>query len=177
MIKGFESLSLEAYPDGKAADGSTRYSIGYGHSGAKKGDTITREQADALFRSDIAQRELALMADIKQPATTQGQFDALASFAYNVGLAAFAASTLLRHHNRGAYDAAAAEFPRWIHSGGAVDERLKARRITERNIYAVSSPSLEVASAGGAGMALLFFCPYCSRRSDVHFSIVKAGEG
>ena len=178
MLRGLEGLSLRAYPDGENPDGSIKYSIGYGHSGAKKGDEITAEQAEALLDSDVRVRDLVLNNAITEPRTTQGQWDAMASLAYNVGLPAFEASTLLRRHNNGDFASAALEFPRWKHSAGLVDKRLVNRRKVESELYAQTSPrsdliDAETVAAGGAGMALLFFCPYCSHPCAVRCSVGK----
>jgi lysozyme len=181
MLKGFEGLRLEAYPDGTNEDGSPKYSIGYGHSGAKKGDRIMPSQADSLFDADVAERERAVADAVALHVTTPGQFDALVSLAYNIGLPAFRSSTLLRLHNASDYAGAAEQFSRWVHSGGKVDPRLTLRRNVERDLYRNASPSLmpatgdplEVAEAGGLGM-MLFFCPSCSSPCDVRFSVARA---
>jgi lysozyme len=65
----------------------------------------------------------------------QGQFDALVSFSFNVGLGALGSSTLLRKLNAGDYRGAAAEFPRWNKAGGKVYEGLTRRRAAERSLF------------------------------------------
>lgn len=125
---------LTAYPDGGG------YSIGYGHHGAKAGDVISRAEADRLFDADVERFERAVSLGASSP--SQQQFDALVSFAYNVGAGSqsqgsgFLGSTLLKKHNAGDYAGAAAEFQRWNKSGGAVHQGLIARRAREASVYA-----------------------------------------
>jgi lysozyme len=64
-----------------------------------------------------------------------GQFSALVSFAYNVGVPRFATSTLLRRLNRADYEGAAAEFERWIYAAGRKLPGLVRRRLAERNLF------------------------------------------
>lgn len=176
LIKSLEGLELEAYPDGTNPDGSSRYSIGYGHNGVPKGSTITRAQAESIFLSDLSRFETAVNNLVREPRTTQQQFDALVSFAWNVGEGAkgLAGSTLLRLHNEGDFSGAAAEFPRWIHSGGVVDPRLVSRRAVERELYQQGIPVPDTLRppaepepldtrppVAAAGIGVLFFCPSC----------------
>lgn len=73
---------------------------------------LTNEQAFTLLDQDINSREAELMACIRVPLTPH-QRDALVSFAYNIGLSAFKASTLLRLLNLGDYDAVPGQMRRW----------------------------------------------------------------
>ena len=66
---------------------------------------------------------------------TQGQFDALVSFAYNLGARALSTSTLLQKLNAGDYTGAADEFPRWNKAGGKVLPGLTWRREAERALF------------------------------------------
>ena len=71
---------------------------------------------------------------VKVPISQQ-MFDALVSFAYNVGAANMAASTLVRKLNAGDINGAAAEFDRWVFSGGARLAGLTKRRDAERALF------------------------------------------
>lgn len=81
LIKQFEGCRLTAY---KCPAGV--WTIGYGHTaGVKEGQTITQEQADAYLREDLAKYERHVAKYDKQYIWTQNQFDAMVSFAYNIG--------------------------------------------------------------------------------------------
>ena len=127
LIQGFEGLSLKAYPD------AAGYSIGYGHFGAKPGDVITREQAEALFDQDVAKYELAVSTTT--PNATQQQFDAMTSLTYNIGTGGFAGSTVAKRHNMGDFAGAADAFRMWNKSQGKVLPVLERRREQERAVY------------------------------------------
>lgn len=109
LIKKWEKLRLVAYlptPDDK-------WTIGWGHTeGVRQGDEISREQAQMFFEDDVAWATRAVNREVKV-GLTQNQFDALVSFVFNVGEANFKTSTLLKKLNRGDYEGAAQEFPRW----------------------------------------------------------------
>lgn len=110
LIKRWESLRLDAYlcPAGIPT-------IGYGHTeDVKLGQHITEHQADVILESDIAfiEPKVERMA----PSATQGEFDALVSFAFNLGVNALATSALLRKYRAGDKAGAAAEFAKWCHA-------------------------------------------------------------
>lgn len=110
LIKQFEGFSANVYrcPAGKPT-------IGYGHVVTKQDriiPPITETQARGLLAADLVPREEAVLRLVKVP-LSQGQFDALVSFVYNLGETAFAGSTLLRKVNAGAHDIAADEFLKW----------------------------------------------------------------
>lgn len=134
LLKGFEGLSLKAYPDTKKG-----YSIGYGHFGAKPGDVITREQADAYFDQDVARFENTVSLATLDP--KQHEFDAMVSLAYNIGTGdqtkggGFWGSTVRRLHNAGDKQGAADAFRMWNKSDGAVNPVLVERREKERAFY------------------------------------------
>lgn len=110
LIKRWESLRLDAYlcPAGIPT-------IGYGHTGdVKLGDRITEHQADAILTVDLdrVEREIERIA----PNATQGEFDALVSFAFNLGVPALERSGLLRKYLAGDKAGAALEFAKWCHA-------------------------------------------------------------
>ena len=130
LIKQFEGLYLKAYrcPAGVPT-------IGYGHTaGVAMGQTITQQQADDYLRRDVRQFERAVARLVSVP-LTQGQFDALVSFAFNLGEGALAQSTLLRLLNAGDYAGAAAQFDRWNKADGRVLPGLVRRRAAERALF------------------------------------------
>ncbi len=89
LIKSFEGLRLKPY---KAVPTEKYYTIGYGHYGAdvKKDMTITQKQAEQLLRMDCKRFVTHVNAYVKKyekqgVKINQNQFDALVSFAYNIG--------------------------------------------------------------------------------------------
>lgn len=137
-------------------DAAGIWTIGYGHvirPHEKKTLTyLTEPQAAELARRDLEPAELYLRAispRFKVP-LNQHQFDAVLSFAFNVGLRAFEESTLLKLLRVGDFAGAAAQFDRWIYitvkdaqgkrvkktSRGLVNRRRMDRAIFERGVYA-----------------------------------------
>ena len=106
--------------------------IGYGHrlGPADVMPEITEEKAEAVLQWDISQAEQAVTKLVKVP-LTQGQFDALVDFVYNLGTNRLRHSTLLELLNQGNYDAAAKELLRWDHAGTREVNGLKLRRQAE----------------------------------------------
>ena len=98
------------------------------------GDSCTEAQAYEWFRFDIARFEAVVNRVIKIP-LKQNQFDALVSFAYNLGATNLSNSTLLRKLNSKDYKGAAAEFPKWNKAGGKVMNGLTKRRNAEMELF------------------------------------------
>lgn len=140
LIKRFESCELVAYPD--PGSGGEPWTIGVGttvYPNGRKvqpGDRVTEAQALEYLAHDVARFEQAVNR-LTGGIATQGQFDALVSFAYNVGEGdgGLKTSTLLRLHNEGNYTAAAGQFARWNKSGGRVLNGLIRRRAAEADLY------------------------------------------
>jgi lysozyme len=133
LIKQFEGYSSKAYPD--PATGGAPWTIGYGTTkGVKPGMVITAQQAEKMLRDDVAKFESGVSSLITAP-TTQGQFDAMVSLAYNIGLGNFGKSTLLKKHNSRCYTCAADQFRVWNRANGKVMNGLTKRRAAERQVY------------------------------------------
>lgn len=130
LIKESEGLKLTAY---KCPAGV--WTIGYGSTGphVKVGLTITEEQAEELLRKDVKRFEDGVSAIVGP--CTQGQFDALVSFSFNLGLGALMSSTLLKRHKAKDYQRAGDEFLRWVNAGGRKLPGLVKRRAAERALY------------------------------------------
>ncbi len=130
LIKQSEGLSLSAYycPAGKLT-------IGYGHTGADvhKNDSINEGVANDLLKGDVAPVEKWLNGC--NMTFTQGQFDALVSFAYNLGCRTLGNSTLWKLVCAKEYEHAADEFHKWVHCGEAVLPGLVKRRDRERQMF------------------------------------------
>jgi GH24 family phage-related lysozyme (muramidase) len=134
LIKQFEGFSPTVYicPAGYPT-------IGYGHvvkpdERQQFASGITPEQAEALLRQDVQSAERAVLRLITVP-LTDGQFDALVSFTFNLGAGALQRSTLRRKVNRGDHAAAPAEFRKWVWAGGNKLNGLLIRRVAEALIY------------------------------------------
>lgn len=130
LIRQFEDCRLEAYlcPAGI-------WTIGVGHTrGVKKGDRCSTQQADVWLTQDLEDAESAVAMLVKAP-LTQGQFDALVSFTFNLGARALAESTLLILLNRRNYPAAAEQFGRWVYSKGQKLGGLVRRRAAEAALF------------------------------------------
>jgi lysozyme len=76
---------------------------------------------------------------------SQGQFDALVDFVYNLGQHRLAKSTLLRDLNAGRYDQAAEQLLHWDHAGAVENSGLKARRQAELDLWTAGKPLEAVA--------------------------------
>lgn len=138
LIKAFEGCSLTAYPD--PGTGGSPWTIGYGWTRpvdgkpVKPGMKIDQATADRLLKTGLVSYENDVLKIVKLK-LTQGQFDALVSFAYNVGSRALSTSTLLKKLNAGDHSGAAAEFLRWNKAGGKVLTGLTRRREAERALF------------------------------------------
>jgi len=135
LIKHYEGLRLNRYrcPSGF-------WTIGYGHLW-KEGEplSITVEQANIyLSKIDIANSIDAVNGLIHVP-LTQGQFDALVSFVFNLGYGNLHYSTLRMKLNREEYLDAALEFPRWCKSNGYTLKGLLRRRYSEQILFLAGS--------------------------------------
>jgi GH24 family phage-related lysozyme (muramidase) len=95
---------------------------------------ITREQGFELLRADAAIAANAVRDNVAVP-LNQNQFDALTSFAYNLGPGDFANSTLVRELNAGNYASVPEQLNRWAHSGGRRVQGLVNRRAAEGQLF------------------------------------------
>lgn len=91
---------------------------------------ILDSQATDLLTADLASAEAAILTNVTVP-LTQAQFDTLASFVFNIGVTAFAHSTLLKVLNNGEYDSVPSQLRRWVYAGGQRDPILVRRREDE----------------------------------------------
>lgn len=133
MLKRHEGCRLTAYrcPAGV-------WTIGYGHTGddVREGMTITQREAERLLADDLRKFEEEVERVMAGVSLTQGQFDALTVFAYNVGPSAFRNSTLARMVRKNPNNPLIrGEFRRWIRAKGEVLPGLVRRREEEANVY------------------------------------------
>jgi len=146
LIKRFEQCRLKAYlptPD----DVPT---IGWGSTGPdiRLGMAWTQEQADARFALDMARLADKVERLLGDAPTTQHEFDALVSLAYNIGTGdkGLGGSTLLRLHKAGDKAGAAAQFARWNHQAGKVLNGLTIRRAAEAALYRTPEDAADLAA-------------------------------
>ena len=134
LIKRSEKLALKTYicPAGYPT-------IGYGHVVKKNEvasftDGITETRAADLLEVDIQSAERAVLRLISVP-LTDGKFDALVSFTFNLGAGALQCSTLRRKINRGDNAGVPDEFMKWVWAGGKKRKGLVKRRKAETTLY------------------------------------------
>lgn len=134
LIKEFEGLRFKAYfcPAGILT-------IGYGHvilpqDKLNQTSSISEAEADAFLKRDVERFEKAVNRRVKT-LLSQGQFDALVSFTFNLGEGNLKKSTLLRLINAREFDLAADEFGQWVYAKGKKLEGLVRRRKAERDLF------------------------------------------
>lgn len=147
LIHEFEDFRSTTYPDpgptGKPVTGGWGSTTDENGKALPLGITWPKPRWEALFARDLAAKEAAVNFLLGDAPTTQSQFDALVSFAYNVGedidaddiAEGLGDSTLLKKHLRGDHVGAAAEFPKWNKSKGKVLNGLVRRRAAEAALY------------------------------------------
>ena len=118
-----EGCRLEAYKDAAGVP-----TIGYGHTkNVRMGDRITQYWAKEMLREDIEEAEW-LVKELGV-ARTEGQLDALVSFAFNLGIGRLKRSTLLKTiRNGGSKAQITKEFKRWVYADGKQLPGLVKRR-------------------------------------------------
>lgn len=135
LIAEFEGRRKQAYPD--PATGGDPWTIGVGHTGPEvhRGLTWTDAQIDAALDADLMKFDRGVSALIGDAPTTQHQFDALVSFAFNLGLGNLGKSSLISRHRIKDYVGAAVEFAKWNRAAGKPMAGLTRRRAAEAALY------------------------------------------
>ena len=134
LIKAFEGFFAKPYhcPAGVLTQG-------YGHTAAAGppalGGVWTKDYATQVLARTVAERYAAPVERLLTRKPTQAQFDAMVSLAYNIGVGAFAKSSVLRWFNLGHDARAAAAFGMWTKGGGKVLPGLVRRRASEALVY------------------------------------------
>lgn len=130
IIKRFEGFRRKAYLDSVGVP-----TIGYGFTkDVSLGQTITKEDAVERLEDEIVHHTQDIKQHVKVP-LHQYEYDALASFIFNVGKGAFNRSTLLKKLNVEDYKGAADEILRWDKAGGKSLKGLTRRRKEEREMF------------------------------------------
>jgi GH24 family phage-related lysozyme (muramidase) len=128
LIKQFEGLKLTAYIDPVGI-----WSIGYGHTkGVKEGCSITQEQAERYLKEDLAAAEEAVSAYHHVYHWNQNEFDALVSFAYNLGAGGIRQVTDAGSRDK---ETIAQKMRLYYNAGGKKLEGLVRRRQAEHDLF------------------------------------------
>ena len=129
-LKDFEGVRLTSYKDSAGI-----WTIGVGHTrGVRQNQTITMAQCESLLKGDLLPCE-NFVNSIRE-VNTQGKFDALVDFAFNLGIGALKDSTLLKRiRNKESEVLIKNEFMKWVHANGRVENGLVKRRNWEAMRY------------------------------------------
>ena len=142
LIREWEGFRANAYRDATGI-----WTIGYGHTTAagppkvSDGQVISRDEAETIFRRDVG----VVAEGVRQAVTqelTDAQFSALVSFAYNVGLGNFRASSVLKVVNAGKFADVPQRLQLWIKAGGRTLPGLIKRRAAEAALFASDGDQL-----------------------------------
>ena len=144
LIKQFEGFREHAYQDVVGV-----WTIGYGFTrGVAPGQHMTPQQAEARLITELLGYEQAVLSGCTlEP--NQNQLDAMCSLAWNIGIAGFLRSTVLKCHNRGDAQSASRAFGLWNKAGGREWAGLTRRRAAEAALYLdpVAAPAPQLAQA------------------------------
>lgn len=151
IIKEHEGLRLKAYPD--PGTGGEPWTIGYGTTSSAgvgkitRGMTITKVQAESMLVRSLEAYEKGVLAALTRP-PTQHQMDAMVGLAYNIGVPRFQKSSVVRFHNAGFHDKAAAAFLMWTKAAGKQLPGLVKRRNAEHDLYLKPDKAASATPAG-----------------------------
>ncbi|ENX01026.1 hypothetical protein F899_01659 [Acinetobacter sp. CIP 101934] len=135
LIREFEGFKDHAYLDTGGV-----WTIGYGTikypngTRVRQGDKCTRVQAEIWLKNDCKWVDACLDKYVKAK-VSQNQFNAMASFVYNIGETAFAKSTFLTLLNQGNKSGAASQFDRWVFDNSKRVQGLVNRRAKEKALF------------------------------------------
>ena len=130
LTEKFEGCSLTPYQDQGGV-----WTNGYGNThNVTPGVAITQDQAVSDLIRNV-QSAVDTVNNLVKVELTQGEFDALVDFVFNLGSGNFQSSTLLRNLNAGNYAGASAQFPAWDRCAGQVNQGLLNRRLAEQGEF------------------------------------------
>ena len=135
IIRDAEGFRSKAYLDTGGV-----WTIGFGTikypngTSVQKGDVCTTQQAEQWLKNDCKWVDACLDKNVKVN-LNQNQFDALASFVYNIGETAFVKSTMLTLINQNSLTSAASQFDRWVFDNGKRIQGLVNRRAKEKSLF------------------------------------------
>lgn len=175
LIKRFEGLRRDAVqlPDG-------RWLIGHGHTlTARAGAQVSEADAEALLLYDLMSVALAVEECVYTP-LTQNQFDALCSFAFNIGVDAFRGSAVLRRLNEGATVQAACAMELWRRADFdgelIVVDALVRRRAAEKALFLTPPGDAWVAAPSAVLRPLLDPVGEIPAQRPVHVEAEQTGD-
>ncbi|MCD7764386.1 MAG: lysozyme [Lachnospiraceae bacterium] len=141
LIKQFEGCKLTAYQDSVGV-----WTIGYGHtSGVKRGQTITQAQATAYLKADLATAEACVNKYYSTYKWNQNQFDALVSFAFNIGSIKGLTASGTR-----SIATISAKIPEYNKAGGKTLAGLVTRRAAEKKLFDTAVTTTTSSSSSSA---------------------------
>ena len=139
LIEKFEGLRLKAYQDSVGV-----WTIGYGHTkGVKSGDSITQAKAEEYLKSDVSTAESKVNKYLDTYGFNQNQFDALVSFAFNIGNI----DGLTKKGTR-TISEISSKFTAYNKAGGKVLSGLTTRRKAEKSLFDTPTTEEESKAAG-----------------------------
>ena len=137
LIKKFEGFRSEAYQDSVGI-----WTVGYGSTmwpdgkNVQPGQRMTIQEAEAVMTWELTRKGKEILSGLPTTIINQNQYDALVSFAYNLGVGALLKSTLFKKLKVNPNDPSIrAEFMRWVNAGGKRLTGLVRRREAEANLY------------------------------------------
>lgn len=132
LIKKYEGFKPYAY-----LCPANVLTIGYGHTrGVRLGQTCTEAEAEQFLKEDLEMAEAEVNKIANEVELTQGQYDSLVSFTFNLGAKNFQTSTLRKKVlNNPADPTIKAEFGKWVYVRGKVSPGLQKRRLEESKLY------------------------------------------
>ncbi|WP_228041260.1 peptidoglycan-binding protein, partial [Nodosilinea sp. LEGE 07088] len=161
LIKTFEGLSLQAYPDPKT--GNLPITIGWGSTRDKNGqpfklgDRISREEADEMLMTQVANTYLPPQRRIPSwDSLNDNQRGAILSFAYNLGANFYGASgfeTISRVLRNQDWQDLEAALILYRNPGTSVEEGLLRRRLSEANVFLAGTPGVALSPVGQTYLA------------------------
>lgn len=137
LIKKFEGFRSEAYQDSVGV-----WTVGYGSTmwpdgnKVQPGQKMTIQEAEAVMTWELERKGKVILSGLPTTIINQNQYDALLSFAYNLGVGALLKSTLFKKLKLNPNDETIrAEFMRWVNAGGKPLKGLITRRKAEADLY------------------------------------------
>ena len=137
LIKKFEGFRSEAYQDSVGI-----WAVGYGSTmwldgkNVQPGQRMTIQEAEAVMTWELTRKGKEILSGLPTTIINQNQYDALVSFAYNLGVGALLKSTLFKKLKVNPnVPSIRTEFMRWVNAGGKRLTGLVRRREAEANLY------------------------------------------